>query len=79
MMFSHRSWNRELEDLFEFLPPELLRKLKKAMVPGATPVHISEETEDVSLGNDSMKAGFQSSLQKKEKANTPRPRQESLF
>ena len=79
VMSSHSSWNRELEDLFEFLPPELLRKLKKAMVPGATPVHISEEMEDVSLGNDSMKTGFQSALQKKEKANTPRPRQESLF
>jgi hypothetical protein len=78
-VFSRSSWNRELEKLFEFLPPELLRKMKKVMALGATPEDILEEMEEVSLGDDSMTAGIQSGVQKKEEAGTPPPRQGSLF
>ena len=80
-MFSHSSLNRELEKLFEFLPPELLRKMKKAIALGATPEEISEgmeEMKDASLDNDSMKAGFQSGVEKREKPKAP-PQQGSLF
>jgi hypothetical protein len=56
-----------------------LRKMKKVMALGATPEDILEEMEEVSLGDDSMTAGIQSGVQKKEEGGTPPPRQGSLF